>query len=112
MAVMRIREMLMLMGQGLMTMRMVMFPSGDHMLTVIVLMVNIMGMLMIVFEGVMLVRMPVPLRQVQPYAQPHEQSGDQQTPAYRFTQEWNRHQRPEERGYRKVRTCSCRTQVA
>ena len=60
----------------------------------------------------MFVRMRVTLGEMQPNAQRHQRSGDQQLHIDYFAQQRNRQQRTEERCDREIGASSCRTEMA
>ena len=91
------------MGDGFVSMAVTVTTGRWPGFVVRVPMMLIVGVLMLVFERFMAMRVAVPFGQMQPDADGHQRSGDPGLDADRFMQQRNGQHRAEERRHREVR---------
>ena len=96
MPVVLVREVLVGVGQRLMPMAM-RVAGRMHLAGGMVIMVRVVFMLVLVLQRFMSVRVPMPLAEVQPNAQRHQHTGDEQGWSHRLAKQRDREHGAEER---------------
>jgi hypothetical protein len=111
MTVMKIRHVNVTMHHWLVPVPMRMRFSGWIVRTVLVVMVFIVTMAMIVFQGFVKMAVLVVFRQMQPHAKNHQQKRGPEKKGWHFVQEQERKDDADKRRRRKIRTRPCGTQI-
>lgn len=109
---MRIRIMRMFMRHPLVPVPVTVACSRQHRLCVGMLMMDVVRVLVFVFDWIMRMQMFVPLGKVQRYAQSHQNASRDKRNRDGFAEKRYREQRPCERRYREISSCARCAQFA